>query len=111
MSPFPYFFAGSLASSSTWWSGRPTGGEKLICFYNERLFIREFFIISLDVSVWDRPDEESIFTLLDLRTDKVHYESDGDDESRSDRVLMEIEFSESQVRIARKIQCEFILIS
>ncbi len=25
----------------------------------------------LDVTVWERPDEENIFTLLDLNTDKV----------------------------------------
>lgn len=48
----------------------------------------------LDVTFWER-DDDNIFTLLDLNTDKVHYISDRDSSDTSDSVVFEIEFASS----------------
>lgn len=49
---------------------------------------------SLDVSVWDRPGD-TIFTLLDLNTDKIAYVNSAADSFTSDTVVFDVELSSS----------------
>ncbi len=46
---------------------------------------------ALDVTVWEKA-EDTIFTLLDLNTDKVHYVNSRNSIATEDRIVFEVEF-------------------